>query len=70
MYTDTIQNIVTIKCILRCFQKELKVICIRVFLGRIGIDRINMQRYAAILNYKTMNLPFKYLGFSIGDWHW
>jgi len=68
---DNIQNIVTIKSILRCFQlaSELKVNLNKSSIGGIRIDVVNLQRYAVMMNCNIMKLPFKYLGVPIGGSH-
>jgi len=57
---DKIQNIVTIKSILRCFQlaSGLKVNMYKSSIGGVGVEAGNLQRYAAILNCKIMKVSF------------
>jgi len=65
---DNIQNIVTIKSILRCFRlaSGLKVNLHKSSIGGIGVESGNMQRYVTILNCNIMGFLFKYLGVPIG----
>lgn len=68
---DQVHNIVTTKSLLRCFETVswLKVNLHKSSLGGIGVESTNLQRYAAMLNCKIMEIPFKYFGVSIGGSH-
>lgn len=60
---DKIQNIMTLKCILRCFKLayEIKVNFHKSKLGVIGIKTHKIDRFVTILNCKNMSRPFTYL---------
>lgn len=61
-------NILVIKSVLRCFElvSSLKVGFSKSSLGAIGVDRIVVERWANILNCRTMNILFNYIGLPIG----
>lgn len=65
------ENILVIKKILRCFElvSSLKVNFLKNEIGGLGVDHTNMLRFSKILNYRTMFIPFIYLGMPIGGNH-
>jgi len=71
LYKDNIQNIATIKRIVRCFELalRLKVNLSMSFVRDIRVDSLNLQRYAALINYRIMAIPFVYLGILIDGNH-
>jgi len=64
---NNVQNIVTFKSILRCFEVTygLRVNLKKSFIGGIGVDLLNIQRYMAMLNCNIMKNLFTYLGVPI-----
>lgn len=64
----SIQNILTIKSILRCFEvaSELRVNFSKSSLTGVGVDRRLIQMFADTLNCKLMAIPFLYLGLPVG----
>jgi len=62
------QNILGIKCILRCFELVvgLKVNFIKSKIGGQKVEEGIIQRYSEILSCDVMHLPFIYLGMPIG----
>jgi len=38
-------------------------------IGRLGVDKSEIQRFVALLNCDVMNTPFKYLGLNVGGFH-
>nr|KYP53471.1 Putative ribonuclease H protein At1g65750 family [Cajanus cajan] len=64
----SIQNVVVIKAIMRCFEliSGLKVNFIKSKFGAIGLQVQVMERYAQLLNCKLLKLPSIYLGLPIG----
>lgn len=64
----TIQNVQTIKCILRCFEliSGLKVNFHKSKLAGVVVDRECLGRFASILHCKLMTIPFVYLGIPVG----
>jgi len=61
------QNILGIKCILRCFELAvgLTVNFIKREIGGLKVEEGIIQRYSEILNCDVMHLPFIYLGMPI-----
>jgi len=68
MCEDNVQNVLTIKAILRCYElaSGLKINFHKSNLAVINIEKTSFDCYARILNYSQMTLPFKYLGMVIG----
>lgn len=64
----TLQNILTLKCILRCFEltSGLKVNFAKSKLAGVSITATETNRFAALLHCRVMELPFVYLGLPIG----
>src|ERR1044072_564640 len=64
----TMQNVVVIKSILRCFElaSGLKVNFHKSSLGGIAVDNTSFDQFLAFLNCKSMRFPFTYLGIPIG----
>nr|KYP35680.1 Putative ribonuclease H protein At1g65750 family [Cajanus cajan] len=65
---DNLENVKTLKVILRCFELSsgLKVNFAKSSLGGIGVDRETLISYAEQLHCKLSNIPFQYLGIPIG----
>jgi len=68
---DNVKNIITIKCVMRCFEIVcgLKVNFRKSRIEGISIQNTEIQRYFVILNCNQMDVPFKYLGVLMGDNH-
>lgn len=64
----SVQNILTIKSILRWFElaSGLRVNFHKSSLAGIEIERRNFQMFADMLNCRTMEIPFLYLGLLVG----
>lgn len=64
----TIQNVQTLKCVLRCFEliSGLKVNFHKSKLAGVAVDRDCLGRFAAILHCKLMTILFVYLGIPVG----
>ncbi|XP_057419451.1 uncharacterized protein LOC130713677 [Lotus japonicus] len=64
----TVQNVQTIKCVLRCFEliSGLKVNFHKSKLAGVAVDRHSLGQVAAILHCKIMSTPFVYLGIPVG----
>ena len=60
----TLSNVVTIKCVLRCFElvSELKVNLFKSSFETVGVTLEETVRYANLLNCKILSFPFSYLG--------
>lgn len=65
----SIQNVLTLKSILRCFEimSGLKVNFAKSKLAGISMERGETQRLALMLNCMTMEVPFLYLGMPVGE---
>ena len=65
----TMQNVKTIKAILRSFElvSELKINFAKSSFGAIGKPEQWRFEAAEYLNYRILSLPFTYLGLPIGD---
>ena len=63
-----VQNIRCIKAILRCFELSsgLRVNYFKSKLGAIGVDSYEVKLYSEILHCSIMEIPFTYLGLTIG----
>jgi len=63
-----VHNIRCIKAILRCFElsSSLGVNFFKSKIGAIGVDRYEVKMYLEILHCSLMNIPFTYLGLTIG----
>jgi len=63
-----VQNIICIKAILRCFELSLglKVNFHKSKIGAIVVDRNEVKLYSEILHCSIMDVPFTYLGLTIG----
>ena len=68
---DNVKNITPIKCALRCFELVygLKVKFRKSKIASIGVQNTEILRYSTILDCNKMEVPFKYLGVSMGDNH-
>lgn len=64
----TMENILTLKAILRGFELALglKVNFFKSKLGAIGINDSELDGFTMVLNCSTMKLPFTYLGMPLG----
>lgn len=64
----TLQNVLTMKCILRCFElaSGLKVNFTKSCCVGLNIPDDDIRMFASILHCKIMNPPFVYLGIPIG----
>ncbi|XP_057424037.1 uncharacterized protein LOC130717711 [Lotus japonicus] len=64
----SLQNAQTIECILRCFElvSGLKMNFHKSKLGGIALEGALAQRLAWVLNCRRMEIPFTYLGLSVG----
>jgi len=62
------QNILGIKCILKCFELVvgLKINFIKRKIGGLKVGEDIIQRYSEMFNCDVMHLPFIYLGMPIG----
>nr|KYP37647.1 Putative ribonuclease H protein At1g65750 family [Cajanus cajan] len=65
----TLNNVITVKSILRCYELVLglKVNFFKSRCGAIETSSTNMVRFATILNCKILDIPFTYLGLHIRD---
>ena len=65
---SNVHNIRCIKAILRCFElsSSLGVNFFKSKIGAIGVDRYEVKMYLEILHCSLMNIPFTYLGLTIG----
>jgi len=69
MCTDKPRNILVIKSIImRMFELAfgLEINFYKTKLGRCGIDHSIMNAFLDVLNCKKMEIPFTYLGVSVG----
>ena len=68
MCEDNVQNVLTIKAILRCYElaSGLKINFHKSNLAIINIEKTSFDCCARILNCSQMTLPFKYLSMVIG----
>lgn len=64
----TFHNVLTTKCILKCFELALglKVIFLKSRCVGISVPEGDLQLFVTILNCKVVKLPFTYLGIPIG----
>ena len=64
---SNVQNILSIKAMLRCFELSsgLKVNFHKSKIGAIGVDRYEVKMYSEILHCSLMDIPFTYLGLPI-----
>lgn len=60
------QNVLTLKSILWCFEIASEVNLFKSSLIGINVERRVIQVFAETLNCKMMDMPFTYLGLSIG----
>ena len=60
----TLSNVVTIKCVLRCFELVygLKVNFFKSSFETVRVILEKTMRYANLLNCKILSFPFSYLG--------
>ena len=65
---DSIQNVFTVKTILRCFElvSGLRVNFHKTRIGAVGFQAQQLQVYADMLNCAQMSIPFKYFGVLVG----
>jgi len=65
---SNVQNIMSIKAILRCFELSsgLRVNFFKSKIGAIEVDRYEVKMYSEILHCNLMDIPFTYLGLPIG----
>ena len=65
---SNVQNILSIKAMLRCFELSsgLKVNFHKSKIGAIGVDMYEVKMYSGILHCSLMDIPFTYLGLPIG----
>jgi len=65
------ENILVIKSMLRCFElaSSVKVNFNKTKLGGFDVLHSKLLRFSEILNFRTMNIPFIYLGMPIGGNH-
>jgi len=68
VYESSVQNIMTIKAMLRCFELGygLKVNFHKSKIGIVGVDRNLVKLYTEILYCNLMVFPFTYLGLPVG----
>ena len=59
-----LSNMVAIKAMMRCFEmaSDLKVNFNKSFFVGIGVEFEVLERWANVLNYRWMTIPFTYLG--------
>jgi len=64
----TLENVITIKCIMRCFElvSSLKVNFSKISFGAVGVESSEVEKFARLLNCSLLTLSFTYLGMSIG----
>lgn len=64
----SIQNVLVIKAVLRCFEliSGLKVNFNKSKLASVALDDLSAFRFASILNCRLMYIPFVYLGIPVG----
>ena len=64
----TLENVITIKCIMRCFElvSSLKVNFSKISFGAVGVESSEVVKFARLLNCSLLTLPFTYLGMPIG----
>jgi len=67
LHEANLQNILTIKSILRCFEmgSGFKVNFHKSKIRVLGVDRNVIQRYFKVLNCNIIEVPFKYLGLPV-----
>lgn len=65
---ETLENVITIKCIMRCFElvSSLKVNFSKISFGAVGVESSEVVKFARLLNCSLLTLPFTYLGMPIG----
>ena len=65
------KSVFTSKVMLNCFKLTygLKVNFFKSRIGGLGVDKLVIQRFIALLNCDVMNTPFKYLGLLVGSCH-
>lgn len=63
-----LQNVMTLKCILRCFElvSGMKVNFHKSKLVGISLSDSMLNRFTSLLNCKFMQIPFTYLGLHVG----
>jgi len=63
-----LKNILVMKSIMRMFElaSSLEINFYKTKLGRCGIDHSIMNAFLDVLNCKKMEIPFTYLGVSVG----
>lgn len=63
-----IQNVLTLKCILKCFElaSGLKVNFLKSCCVGISVTEGELQMFASILNCKVTKPPFTFLGIPVG----
>nr|KYP75768.1 hypothetical protein KK1_019969 [Cajanus cajan] len=64
----TMENVITVKCLMRSFEltSGLKVNFHKSSVGILGVNNSLTERYADLLNCKSLHFPFSYLGLPIG----
>lgn len=67
MGKESIENVVVIKSLLRCFEfaTGLKVNFFKSRCGAIGVDEIDVRALAGILHCRVLTFPFVHLGIPI-----
>lgn len=68
MEDDTLQNVMVLKCVIRCFEmvSGLKVSFYKRKLVGISLDGGTLRGFVALLHCKIMYIPFVNLGIHIG----
>jgi len=68
-YKPSYQNVLAVKAILRNFElvSGLRVNFHKSAVGAMGISQLDKCVYSKCLDYQQMELPFKYLGITIGS---
>ena len=64
----SLENIITIKSVLRCFElaSDLKINFHKSKIGKLGINEYDMEMFSKVLNCSLMIVSFKYLGMMVG----
>lgn len=64
----SLQNILTLKSILQCFEMAsgMQVNFYKSSIIGINMEKRALQMFTGIFNYKVMEIPFTYLGLLIG----
>lgn len=64
----SVQNVITMKSVLRLFElaSRLKINFLKSSCGGVAVQGDSLCRYISMLNCRSMNLPFSYLGLIVG----